>query len=183
VTAPTIVDPGYSPPDGAFTLRTATSITDFIVHHSAGPTSQTPLEIDAFERGNGDIFMPYTWLIAADGTIFSGRPPSAMSAATYGRNAQSVACCLIGNFQQDDAGYTGQPTTAQMASLTSLCIWAHRQYPTIERTIAHGDVAALFYGGSGDYATACCGSWRRPNLSSNKITCWSGALTALLSRS
>ena len=153
------VDPGYPAPTGPFTQRTLASITDFIVHHSAGPTNQTPLEIDAFERSEGDIFMPYTWLIGPDGTIYTGRPADVVSAATYGRNAQSVAVCLIGNFQEGDPGFTGPPSDAQLDQLLELCVFAHRTYPSIERTLAHRDVAPMFYpNDEADYATACCGS-------------------------
>jgi hypothetical protein len=160
-----IVHVDYPDQAGPFSLRALSSITDFIVHHSAGPTSQTPLEIDAFERSRGDIYIPYTWLIGADGTVYDGRPITAISAASYGRNAQSVAVCVIGNFQENDAGYTGPPSDAQLNSLLSLCIYAHRTIPMIVRTYAHGDIAMMFYPQDpGDYSTACCGSVLRAKL-------------------
>jgi hypothetical protein len=152
-----IEQPAYPQAAGSFTMRSLSGITDFIVHHSAGPKSQTPLEIDAFERGNGDVYMPYTWLIDDAGTIFAGRPANYVSAATYGRNQESVAVCLIGDFQRDDAGYNGPPSAAALAALEALCLLAHKQFPSIVRTIVHGDVAAMFFGGDGNYATACCG--------------------------
>jgi hypothetical protein len=153
------VDPAYPPATGAFTPREASAITDFIVHHSDGPQSQTPLEIDAFERNGGDIYMPYTWLIGPDGTIYTGRPALVESAASYGRNEQSVAVCIIGAFQEGTPEYNGPPTDAALDQLLELCVFAHRQFPSIERTIAHRDIAPLFYpNDEGDYATACCGS-------------------------
>jgi hypothetical protein len=153
-----IVSVPYPQEKSSFTPRPTRSITDFIVHHTAGPVTQTPLDIDKFERTRGMIYMPYTWIIAHDGTIYRGRPPLVVSAATYGRNAESVACCLIGNFQQGDAGYTGPPADQQVQALTALCIWAHQQYPSITRTYSHSDVASLFYHSDSNYATACCGS-------------------------
>jgi hypothetical protein len=153
------VEPAYPPPTGDFTPRPASAITDAIIHHTDGPQSQTPLEIDAFERSRGDIAMPYTWLIGPDGTIYTGRPPLVESAASYGRNEQSVAICVIGAFQEGTPEYNGPPTDAALDQLLELLVWVHRQYPTIERTIAHRDIAPMFYpDDQGDYSTACCGS-------------------------
>ncbi len=172
MSAPTIVSVAYPQPTAPFTPRSVTDIADFVVHHTAGPITQTPLEIDDYERNNADhdIYMPYTWLIGADGTIYAGRPPLVVSAATYGRNLQSVACCLIGDFQSDDAGFTGPPPQCSIDSLTSLCIWAHQQFPAISQTYAHGEVAALFYGGNSNYATDCCGDVLRALLPGIKST-------------
>ena len=161
---PVITAVNYPSATQPFTPRTVADVTDFVVHHTAGPVTQTPLQIDAFERSRGDIFMPYTWLIDNGGTIYAGRPALAMSAATYGRNMNSVAVCLIGNFQSNDAGFTGDPTAQQVAALTDLCIWAHRNYAAITRTYAHGDVAALFYNNDSNYATDCCGDRLRALL-------------------
>ena len=154
-----IVTPPYVGPRSPWVARNTGSVTDFIVHHSAGPKSQTPMEIEAFELGRGDNGMPYTWLIDDKGTVYTGRPPHAVSAATYGRNSESVAVCMIGNFELGDTGYNGPVSDAALASLVDLCILAHRQLPSIVRTIAHRDVALLFYPqDQGDYSTACCGS-------------------------
>lgn len=154
-----IVTPPYVGPKVPWVTRDLATVTDFIVHHSAGPKSQTPLEIEAFELGRGDNGMPYTWLISDNGTVYSGRPPYAVSAATYGRNSVSVAVCVIGNFEFNDPGYNGPVSAAAQQSLIDLCIYAHRQIPSIVRTIAHRDVAPMFYPqDTADYATACCGS-------------------------
>jgi len=147
----------YPAPTSPFTPRSAGAITDFIVHHSAGPKSQTPMQIDAFERTEGDIYIPYTWLIDDKGTIYSGRPPEFISAASYGRNAESVAVCLIGNFQKDDKGYNGPPSTAALNSLYDLCLYAHKKYPSIIRTYPHGSIAHLFFEDDDNYATECAG--------------------------
>ena len=155
--APQIVDPGYPAPTSPFTTRAESSISDLVVHHTAGPKSQTPLEIDAFERGRGDIGMPYTWLIDDAGTIYSGRPPEAVSAASFGRNRQSIAVCLIGDFQRDDPGFNGPPSDAALKSLYDLVLWAHHKYPSIIRTYPHGAISDMFFGGDSNYATACAG--------------------------
>lgn len=153
-----IVTPQYQGPLAPWTTRDQATITDLIVHHSAGPKSQTPQQIEAFEISRGDNGMPYTWLVDDAGVIYTGRPSYAVSAATYGRNVQSVAVCVIGDFQTDDGGFNGPISPAAWSSLCDLAVYAHRQIPSIVRTIAHRDVAGLFYpNDTADYATACCG--------------------------
>jgi hypothetical protein len=152
-----IVVPGYPPPTDAFTMREASSVSDLVLHHTAGPKEQTPLEIDAFERTRGDIAMPYNYLIDDSGTVYTGRPPLAVSAASYGRNKQSIAICLIGNFQRDDPGFNGPPSAAALTALYDLVLLVHRQYPSIMRTYPHGAISEIFFGGDSDYATECAG--------------------------
>jgi hypothetical protein len=154
------VIPGYPPPTEAFTMRDASSITDLVCHHTAGPKNQTPLEIDAFERGRADdpdIYTPYTYLINDAGTVYTGRPPLAVSAASWGRNRESIAICLIGNFQRDDKGYNGPPSDAALTALYDLVLLVHKQYPSIVRTYPHGDIEKMFFPGDSDYGTECAG--------------------------
>jgi hypothetical protein len=151
------VIPGYPPPTEAFTMREASSIVDCVVHHTAGPKNQTPLEIDAFERTRDDIYTPYTYLIDDAGTVYTGRPPLAVSAASYGRNEESIAICLIGNFQRDDRGYNGPPSDAALTALYDLVLLVHKQYPSITRTYPHGAIEKMFFPGDSDYGTECAG--------------------------
>jgi hypothetical protein len=142
-----IIQPAYSPPTSPFTPRDVSKIVDFVVHHSAGPLGQTIAQIDAFERSRTppDIFMPYTWLIRLnDGggaaSIYSGRPVDVESAATYGDNMTSVAVCMIGDFQSDDAGYTGPPPQPMIDALIALRVYAQAIIPSLSRTIGHRDI-------------------------------------------
>jgi hypothetical protein len=146
------------PPFGPMTPRPLNVITDFIIHHSAGSLTQTPLEIDAEHRSIGDAGIAYNWIITPDGKVYDGRPINFVPAAAFGRNLQSVDVCLIGQFHPSAGGYTGPPTDAQYSSLVDLCVWAHKQYPTIECTIGHRDVATAYYKfDEADYATDCPG--------------------------
>lgn len=158
--------PNYPSPGDNYATRSISHITDLIIHHTAGPVTQTPLDIDSEHRAKGMAFIAYNWLINPQGTIFKGRPIEWVSAASYGRNQQSVAVCLIGNFHADDSGYTGRPTGAQLDALNRLAVLSHIHIPSIARTIGHSDVAKLLYPGNtkedlenrGHYATACPGS-------------------------
>lgn len=147
-------------PSPAHTLipRERTQITDLIVHHTAGALTQTPSDIDAEHRNTGDSMIAYHIIVTPDGSAYWGRPLDAVGAATYGRNTESVNVCLVGNFQTGDAGYTGPPTNAQLATLEKLVLDLHKMLPSIVRTIGHRDVATLFFGGDGNYATACPGT-------------------------
>lgn len=140
------------------TARALGSISDLIVHHSAGALTQTALDIDAEHRRIGDAMIAYNFVITPDGTINDGRPLVNVPAAAYGRNAQSVNVCVIGQFQPDAAGYTGPPTPAQIMALEDLAAQLHLEIPSICRTIGHRDVAPMFYpSDEGDYSTACPG--------------------------
>lgn len=162
-----IIQPAYPNPTGPYTQRDMAGVEYFVVHHSAGPLDQTPLEIDTFERSRGDIFMPYTWLIDTAGNVYDGRPYTVVSAASYGLNSVSVAVCCIGNYEASDAGFTGEPSADLLASLLSLRVYAQGLIPALSHTIAHGDIAAIMQARGldpGDYATACCGSALRAQL-------------------
>lgn len=154
------------------TARALSSITDLIVHHTAGATTQTPLAIDAEHRAIGDAMVAYNYIITQDGTVYDGRPLCYVPAAAYGRNAQSINVCLVGNFQSDDAGYTGPPTSAQIQSLCQLAAQLHLTIPSIVRTIGHRDVAEIFYPANpSDYATACPGDKLYSSLPVVKAYC------------
>jgi hypothetical protein len=130
-----------------------------IVHHSAGALTQTPLEIDVEHRAEGWAEIGYNFVITPDGAVYTGRPLDVEPSAAYGDNMASVDICLIGNFQEDDSGHTGPPTSAQLDSLLALSIDLHRRYPSISRTIGHGDVVKMYYPDNpGPYATACPGT-------------------------
>ena len=148
--------------------RSLSSITDIIVHHSAGTLKQTPLDIDQEHRNRGMSGIGYNYVIVPSGTVFSGRPPEVVPAAAYGRNAESLNICVIGNFEPTDSGYTGKPTPAQLSSLKDLVVYLHHKFPTIVRTIGHRDVATLFHpNNTADYSTACPGQdlyWELPHI-------------------
>jgi N-acetylmuramoyl-L-alanine amidase len=152
-----IVSVAYPTP-GDMSPRQLVAITDEIIHHSAGNPNQTPLEIDAEHRARGMAMIGYNYVIAWDGTVYAGRPVGFVPAAAYGRNTESINICVLGNFQGDDPGYTGEPTKFQLGSLMNLSLYLHHQFPSIVRTIGHRDVATFFYpNNESNYSTACPG--------------------------
>jgi len=148
----------YPAPEFGMAPRSLSAITDFIVHHSAGALTQTPLDIDAEHRGEGWAMIGYNFVITPNGEIYEGRPLTVVPSAAYGRNTESLNVVLIGQFQPDAAAFTGNPTEAQLLSLRDLCLAMHKKFPSIVRTIGHRDVAPMFYpSDQGDYSTACPG--------------------------
>jgi hypothetical protein len=146
------------PAPGNMTPRPLHEITDFIIHHTAGSLTQTALDIDAEHRSIGDAMIAYNWIITPDGKVYAGRPVEFVPAAAFGRNLQSVDVSLVGQFQPGAGAYTGPPTSEQYSSLVDLCTWAHKQFPTIDVTLGHRDVATEYYKNDpADYSTACPG--------------------------
>jgi N-acetylmuramoyl-L-alanine amidase len=155
-----IVHVDYPPPLFAMTPRALSSITDLIIHHTAGSPTQTPLEIDQEHRNLNppDAMIAYNYVIGEDGTVYDGRPIDVYSAASYGRNAESVAVVLTGNFQEGAPG-SSLPTDAQITSLKLAALYLHIQIPSITRTYGHGDIAKMFYpDNTAPYATECPGT-------------------------
>lgn len=145
------------PAPGYMTPRSLADVTDLIFHHSDGSPTQTPLEIDAEHRAEGWSMIGYNFVIAGDGTVYEGRPLDVVPSAAYGRNAQSIDVCLLGDFQPGTQGYA-EPSVAQVNAAGELSVYVHQRYPQIVRTIGHRDVATMFYPNDpGDYSTACPG--------------------------
>ena len=160
----TILQPSYPALQSDMAIRSLAQISDLIVHHTAGPLSQTALDIDAEHRAEGWAMIGYNFVITPDGKVWRGRDMHYVPAAAYGRNLESVNVVLVGNFQSDDAGYTGRPTAEQISSLTQFCTDLHKQLPSIVRTIGHREVALLLVqlgqissAETGNYSTACPG--------------------------
>jgi hypothetical protein len=147
------------PPAFPMTPRSISDITDFIVHHSDGPPTQTPQEIDAEHRAEGWAMCGYNFIIAQDGVVWQCRPLDVVPSAAYGRNTQSVDVCLLGDFQPDTAGFTGEVPEVQLNAVKALRAYLQETIPSICRTIGHRDVATLYYpNDTADYATACPGN-------------------------
>lgn len=148
----------YPPPAFEMTPRDLSQITTLIIHHSDGSPDQTPLEVDQEHRNEGWAMIGYNFFIGGDGTVYEGRPTNVVPSAAYGYNTPSINVCLAGDFEPGTAGFQSVVPAAQLQALKDLSVYLHQHYSSICRTIGHRDVATLFYGGDGNYATACPGS-------------------------
>lgn len=102
-----------------------TKVTHLIVHHSAGTNVSNNWAgvvaaiFDFHVNTNKWSDVGYNWLIDPNGIIYEGRGggDNVRGAHMCGYNNNSMAACLLGNFE------VAQPTDAMMASLTRLFSW------------------------------------------------------------
>jgi hypothetical protein len=98
-------------------------LTTIVVHHSALPVEQGPLEIQTLhmeKAGYADI--GYHFIVGHDGTLYEGRPLQTRGAHTEGFNTGTVGIVLLGNFENSD------PTTAQLLTLNQLIRFFKNRY-------------------------------------------------------
>ncbi|MFI7131863.1 N-acetylmuramoyl-L-alanine amidase [Nonomuraea sp. NPDC050153] len=77
--------------------------TEFIVHYTEGPTTQTPREIQDFHmdvRGWNDI--GYNFLVRDDGIVYEGRGWEVKGAHALNHNVSGIGCAYIGLNQASD---------------------------------------------------------------------------------
>jgi hypothetical protein len=90
-------------------------LTTVVVHHSALPLSDGPLEIQykhVHHRGFADI--GYNFVVDETGQIYEGRSLNVRGAHTGGHNTGTVGIVLLGNFE------LMEPTEARLAALKAL---------------------------------------------------------------
>lgn len=105
-----------------------------IIHHSALPLSDGPLEIQRLhqdEFGFADI--GYQYLIDERGQVVEGRALDVRGAHTLDYNYGSLGVCLIGNFEEIE------PTGPQLHTLGWLLDDLLARYPRISRLAGHKD--------------------------------------------
>ncbi|GAA4911183.1 N-acetylmuramoyl-L-alanine amidase [Streptomonospora salina] len=106
--------------------------TEFIVHHSAGPTSQTVRSIQDFHmdsRGWSDI--GYNLLVDDAGHAYDGRGWLVVGAHAVGHNTSGIGVCYIGQ---------NAPTDPAKRTIRALYDMACEQAGRQLETLGHGDV-------------------------------------------
>lgn len=84
------------------------------------------------ERGWSDI--GYHFVIRRNGTVWRGRPLTAIGAAVKGYNYETVSICLVGGDKADGSHETtGGFAAVQIEALEQLLHYLFEQYPTIPR--------------------------------------------------
>jgi hypothetical protein len=86
-----------SPSSSIFTVSWREK-TEFIVHHSAGPTSQTVRQIQDYHiNGKGWSDIGYNFLVDNDGHVYEGRGWLAVGAQAKNHNRSGIGVCFIGD--------------------------------------------------------------------------------------
>ena len=71
--------------------------TEFVVHHSEGPVTQTPRSIQDFHMdGRGWADIGYNFLVDHKGRIYEGRGWLVVGAHAVGHNTSGIGVCVIG---------------------------------------------------------------------------------------
>ncbi len=87
--------------------------TEFIVHYSAGPTGQTPRQIqDHHMDGNGWADIGYNYLVDVEGNAYEGRGWLTVGAHAVGHNTSGIGVCFIGS--DGDASDAAKTTIAAL---------------------------------------------------------------------
>ena len=115
--------------------------TEFVVHYSEGPTTQTPRSIQDFHMGpsRGWSDIGYNFLVDVQGRIYEGRGWLVVGAHAPGHNTSGIGVCMIGR--------DGDATVAAKRSIRWLYDVACRHAGRPLKKLGHRDV----------YSTSCPG--------------------------
>ena len=127
--------------------------TGFTVHYSAGPTSQTPRQIQNFHMdSNGWADIGYNFLVDRSGKIYEGRGWTVAGAHAAPHNTTHIGVCFIGR--------DGDATPAAKNAIRSLYDEANRRSGRPLARTWHGGL----YGNSTECPGADLRSWVRAGM-------------------
>lgn len=115
-----------------------------VLHHSAGPATQTPEEIARYHvQHNGWSGIGYNYLIYQNGKIYKTRPIGVIPVCVENHNTESVCICFVGDF-------TAHPPSVDALDAGAWLIGLLRQsYPQVQGVRGHKEMP--------DQATSCPG--------------------------
>lgn len=125
--------------------------TEFVVHYSEGPTSQSPRSIQDFHMdGNGWSDIGYNFLVDVQGRVYEGRGWLTVGAHAPDHNSSGIGVCMIGR--------NGDATPAALRSIRAVYDEAVRRKGGGLKKLGHRDV----------YSTSCPGdelyAWVRAGM-------------------
>lgn len=134
---------GWGARSASFGRTSWGSRTGFTVHYSAGPTSQTPRQIQNYHMdGNGWSDVGYNFLVDKSGTAYEGRGWLGVGAHAAPHNTSHIGVCFIGR--------DGDATPAAKATIRALYDEAcKRAGKTLSKT---------YHGGLSGNSTSCPGA-------------------------
>ncbi|MFV2172468.1 N-acetylmuramoyl-L-alanine amidase [Actinomadura sp. LOL_016] len=119
--------------------------SEFVVHYSEGPTSQTPRQIQNFHMdGNGWSDVGYNFLVDTGGRVYEGRGWLVVGAHATGHNTSGIGVCFIGR--------DGDATDAARSSIRALYDEANRRAGRTLARRGHRDVGSTSCPGDELYA-------------------------------
>ena len=103
-------------PGAKYRSRDLSQVRQVVVHHTAGPDTQTPEQIAVYHTSPNHICadgcpgIAYHFIITADSIVYQVNPLEAISYHVSGNNTSSIGVCFIGNYE------VNEPTEAQINS-------------------------------------------------------------------
>lgn len=94
----------------SYVLRSLSEINRIIIHHTAGPKTQTPRDIALYHTSanhiceNGCPGIAYHYLITSGGTIYKVNKLETVSYHVKGYNTGSIGICFIGDYDNEEPG-------------------------------------------------------------------------------
>lgn len=143
--------------------RNTTIVKHCIIHHSAGSNTNTDY-LNTIRniyllhtQSNGWDDIGYNFVIAPDGTIFSGRDPqnegdedNIQGAHFCAKNGGTMGICLLGNYNLTS------PKPAMQNSLEELLAWKlHKENISTEQRFAHPDALGQELGTISMHRSGC----------------------------
>lgn len=118
-------------------VRDLSLVKYLAIHHSAGPDSQTPVEIANYHiNSNGWGGIGYHFLVDKNGMVYYVGDISTARANVANLNDAVIGICLIGNFTQGQV-----PTDLQLDSTRKLCDFFINSYPDLSNIDSWDKVA------------------------------------------
>ena len=117
--------------------------TDYIIIHCTATRASQDIDIkdvDRWHREKGWRMVGYHFFIKRDGTLQEGRQLMHGGAHATGYNDKSIGICMAGGMAADGKTSESNFTRAQWATLRSLVLKLHVQFPQA-KIIGHRDVA------------------------------------------
>ena len=108
--------------------------TDYIALHHAEASSCTAAQVDEWHKNNGWSGIGYHFFVRKDGSIYRGRPLTAMGAHVSGMNDRSIGICAEGKYSTET-----MPDTQKRAICRLLVHLKDNYYPNA-KIVGHKEI-------------------------------------------
>lgn len=128
-------------PGRKYQTRSLSQIVRVVIHHTAGPVTQTPEDIARYHTGPNHICdegcpgIAYHYMIDRNAAVYQVNSLETVSYHVSGQNTASVGICLIGNYDQIE------PTEAQMNAVIRVIRSINRKLGRNLEIAGHRDFA------------------------------------------
>lgn len=108
--------------------------TEYIALHHAAAVKCSAADVDRWHKENGWSGIGYHYFVRKDGSIYRGRPRSALGAQVQGKNNISLGICAEGDYDREQT-----MPAAQKSAIKALLRELKRIYPSAE-IVGHGEI-------------------------------------------